>query len=520
MLLKEKYYDVVSKPERNRVVGKSFISSYGKFPVHHEKYNKLVQYLEKLNKKLEVQYPTKKQIGLQQTIETQLNLSRLKILDSNLLRTENTDKYADNLLALLSFRNWCGPGTSIYTNIKNDLDDPSRMFKIDQACVDHDIKYLKATTQEELRKADTEMLWNVFQKYIFDFQHNFITGNFETDFSNWSSSFNTIYNYLVSGIESASTLGLVGAGISNIKQVYQKAPDVIPAITKYVNYKYRQYTTKNKLVDPLQKALLGLYKPSYQKRILTMHSIPSIKTVLLKGGGLLMTTLIRDKLLALTTFGIMGLKVAFEGLFGYNVIKPFEHEVSDKELDDLIRTFELLQNAYLEDSDLEPIKIGDEWLNEKIIIPSVPDLTKDINEIVIMDKELINKKYELFKDEPEPIEPDDEETKKANIFYNDVIHNTDKIVNLLYKHNIVQYKEREENIEKELESEINKYKQLYETPDLQKDIKEVGNEINKYKQLYETSETPDLQKDIKESISEEEVINEPISETIKYKDEL
>jgi hypothetical protein len=509
-LLKEKYYDVVSKPERNRVVGKSFISSYGKLPVHHEKYNKLVQYLEKLNKKLEVQYPSKKQMGLQKTIETQLNLSRLKILDSNLLRSEYTDKYADNLLALLSFRNWCGPGTSIYTNIKNDLDDPSRMFKIDTICRDHDIRYLKATTQEELRKADTDMLWEVFQKYIFDFEHNFITGNFETDFSNWSSSFNTVYNYLVSGIESASTLGLVGAGISNIKEVYKKAPDVIPAITKYVKYKYRQYTTKNKLVDPLQKALLGLYKPSYQKRILTMHSIPSIKTVLLKGGGLLMTTLIRDKLLALTTFGLMGLKVAFEGLFGYNIIEPSEHEVSEKEINDLIRIFELLQNAYLEDSDLEPIKIGDEWLNEKIIIPSVPDLTKDINEIVIMDKELINKKYELFKDEPEPIEPDDEETKKANAFYNDIIHNTDKIVNLMYKHNVVQYKEKEEKEEIELQSEINKYKQLYEkheTPDLQKDIKE-----NMNKNIPEEEE--------KEEVVEEEVINEPKLETTKYKDEL
>jgi hypothetical protein len=508
-LLKERY-DVVAKPERNRIVGKSFIKSYGKFPVHHEKYNKLVQYLEKLNKKLEVKYPSKKQISLQKTIETQLNLSRLKILDSNLLRTEYSGKPVDNLLALLSFRNWCGPGTSIYTNIQNDLDDSARMFKIDSICRDHDIRYLKATTQEELKKADTDMLWEIFEKYIFNFKHNFITGNFETDFSNWSSSFNTVYNYLVSGIESVSTLGLVGAGISNIKEVYKKAPDVIPAITKYVKYKYRQYTTKNKLTDPLQKALLGLYKPSYQKRILTMHSIPSIKTVLLKGGGLAMTTLIRDKLLALTTFGFMGLKVGFEGLFGYNVIKKGEHEVSNEELDDLIRTFELLQNAYLEDSDLEPIKIGDEWLNEKIIIPSVPDLTKDINEIVIMDKELINKKYELFKDEPEPIEPDDEETKKANIFYNDIIHNTDKIVNLLLKHNIVQYKEQEENEEKELKSEINKYKQLYETPetpDLQKDIKE-----NMNKNIPEEEE----QKEEKE----QEVINEPILETIKYKDEL
>jgi len=238
-MIKNKY-EIVSKAEKDRLVGTTLIPSYGKLPVKNENFNKLIQYLEKLNKQLQVPNPSKKQKGLQDAIETQLNLERLKILDDHLLRTENISPYGDNLLAILSFRNWCGMGTPIYTNIKNDLDNPSKMFKIDRICRDHDIRYTKAKTTDDLKEADNIMMAEILEEYVINFKKNFITGNYDTDFSTWSSTFTTLYNQALSFVEAGATIGLMGAGVKTIGEVISESNKIIPDITRYTKLKYNQ----------------------------------------------------------------------------------------------------------------------------------------------------------------------------------------------------------------------------------------------------------------------------------------
>jgi hypothetical protein len=108
-----------------------------------------------------------------------------------------------------------------------------------------------------------------------------------------------------------------------------------------------------------------------------------------------MSTVFRDKVYAtIALFGI-GLKKAIEEFFPINIISPVEHEVTDEQLNEIIRVFEILQNEYLMDSDIEPIKIGNEWQNEEIQIPPIEELKKEITDIVVMNKQYIEKRYEL-----------------------------------------------------------------------------------------------------------------------------
>ena len=202
-------YPEVSKAEKDRLVGTTLIPSYGKLPVHNKKFNQLIQYLEKLNKQLQVPNPTKKQIGLQDTINTQLNLERLKILAEDLKKSDKSISMTEKILMIASFRSWCGLGTQIYENIKNDLDNPSKMFAVDTICRNHDIAYTKAKSYEDIKKADDEMMEAILKKYILNFDRNFITGDYERDYSTWGASFTSLYNQVVSLLEASFAVGLI-----------------------------------------------------------------------------------------------------------------------------------------------------------------------------------------------------------------------------------------------------------------------------------------------------------------------
>lgn len=406
-------YEIVSKAEKDRLVGTTLIPSYGKLPVKNENFNKLIQYLEKLNKQLQVPNPSKKQKGLQDAIETQLNLERLKILDDHLLKSEYIS-IGDNILAALAFRNWCGIGTPIYTNIQKDLDNPSKMFKIDRICRDHDIRYTKAQTQEDLKEADWIMMKEILEKYVISFKNNFITGDYDADFSTWSSSFKTLWNGALSFVETGATLGLMRAGVKTIGEVVSESNKIIPDIRRYAKLKYFHYRKRNEEVSPWLKEYLKKFQPALEKQVLKSGIASSGSSVIKDAGKLLMTTIIRDKLFAMGALIGIGLKTAFEYFFNYDIVEPWQHEVSDKQLEEIIRVFELLQNEYLIDSDLEPVKVGDEWTKEELIFPSIPDLEKELTEIFIMNKTYIEKRFEVVENEPKPPEPSPEEINLAH----------------------------------------------------------------------------------------------------------
>jgi len=410
-MIKDKY-EIVSKAEKDRLVGTTLIPSYGKLPVKNENFNKLIQYLEKLNKQLQVPNPSKKQKGLQDAIETQLNIERLKILDDHLLKSEYIS-IGDNILAALAFRNWCGIGTPIYTNIQKDLDNPSKMFKIDRICRDHDIRYTKGQTQEDLKEADWIMMKEILDKYVISFKNNFITGDYDADFSTWSSSFKTLWNGALSFVEAGATIGLMGAGVKTIGEVVSESNKIIPDIKKFAKLKYFHYKKRNEVVSPWLQEYLKKFQPALEKRVLERGIGSSGSSLIKDAGKLLMTTIIRDKLAAMVALAGIGLKTAFEYFFK-NIVEPWQHEVSDKQLDEIIRVFELLQNEYLTDSDLEPVKVGDEWTKEELIFPSIETLEKELTEIFIMNKTYIDKRFEVVENEPKPPEPSPEEINLAH----------------------------------------------------------------------------------------------------------
>jgi len=416
-MIKNKY-EIVSKAEKDRLVGTTLIPSYGKLPVKNENFNKLIQYLEKLNKQLQVPNPSKKQKGLQDAIETQLNIERLKILDDHLLKSEYIS-IGDNILAALAFRNWCGIGTPIYTNIQKDIDNPSKMFKIDRICRDHDIRYTKAQTQEDLKEADWIMMKQILEEYVISFKNNFITGDYDVDFSTWSSSFKTLWNGVLSFVEAGATLGLMGAGVKTLGEVVSESNKIIPDISRYAKLKYntlRYFGRRPDVTDPFVRRQIENLRPQLNTKasILGGRVGSSGLSILKDAGKLLMTTIIRDKLAAMVALGGIGLKTAFEYFFNYDIVEPWQHEVSDKQLDEIIRVFELLQNEYLIDSDLEPVKVGNEWTKEELIFPSIETLEKELTEIFIMNKTYINKRLEVVENEPMPPEPSPEEIDLAH----------------------------------------------------------------------------------------------------------
>ena len=431
-------YELASKPERDRILGSSFIPSYGPLPVHNVKFNKLVQYLEKLNNDLQVPNQSEYQKALQDTIKMQLNLSRLKILNDYALKEKKEGGAGSSILTGLAFRNWCGLGTPVYDNIKNDLDDPNKMYVIDRICRDHDIAYTKSKTREEMIEADNKMITDIVNEYVFNFNKNFLTGDYKSDFTTWTSASYTVYNYLMSLVETA----YVGTVVYNLGV---KAGQV----AKFGYDVYRTYNIRpNAQNDPYDEYFRGIAEAEavgniedqgnplaagvlfanqqreffargaqqaraqapYRVRGLYNRLKNNLSTI---GLTFVATTLIKDRIAALASLALMTIKKGVETLTNYQFADLTKHDVTDEDLENMIKVFETLQNQYLKESNLKPIKIGDEWLNVAIEIPPIQTIRKDVDIVIEQNKTYNELNKTMVEAMPEPVlEPTIEPTKE------------------------------------------------------------------------------------------------------------
>jgi hypothetical protein len=427
-MLKNKY-ELASKPERDRILGTSFIPSYGPLPVHNVKFNKLVQYLERMNNDLQIPNPSEYQKSIQDTIKMQLNLSRLKILNDYALK-EKEAGFGSDLLASLSFRNWCGKSTPIYDNIKNNLDDPNKMFVIDRICRDHDIRYLQAKTRIEQKEADNIMIEEIYNEYVLNFNRNFITGDYKTDFSTWTSSFYTVFNYLMTGIETAYTANVIkGIGIK-AGQIAKFGYDVYRTYNIRPNAQNDPYNEYFRGIaeaeavgniedqgDPLAAGVLFanqqrefFARGAQQARAQAPYRVRGLYNRLKNNfSGIALTfvasTIIKDRIFALASLAGIGLKRMIETVTNYRFVDLTKHDVSDEDLENMIKVFETLQNQYLKESNLKPIKIGDEWLNVAIEIPPIQTINDDIKIIVEQNKTYNELNKTLMETQPMPLAP-------------------------------------------------------------------------------------------------------------------
>jgi hypothetical protein len=376
---------------------------YGTFPVHNKKFNQLIQYLEKVNKQLQVPNPTKKQIGLQDAINSQLNMERLKILTDD-MKKKKDPTIIDKALVALRFRDFCGLNTQLFQNIYKDLDDPDKMFEIDRICLMHDINYSKAKTKEDIAKADDIMLAEIRKKYIYTFEENFVTGNYDMDFSNWSSSLATFGNSALSLLQGIFNVGYVITGTA--MPIFAGYTGY--KISKYYRDQYNQRRTPRNYIPRLEDA----FSP-FETRLTRKEN-----AIFALGNMLAITPFLRDRFLAIGSMFAITLKKGVETFLGVDIVKPTEHEVSEEQLGEIIRVFELLQNEYLTDSDLQPIKIGRQWENEEIEMPTIKQLNEEIGEIIKTNQTYFEKVITLPIETIETIEEEEEQPVDEEIYTN------------------------------------------------------------------------------------------------------
>jgi hypothetical protein len=114
--------------------------------------------------------------------------------------------------------------------------------------------------------------------------------------------------------------------------------------------------------------------------------------------------MIRDRIFAMgALLGIVS-KTIIEELFDIEILSPTKHEVSDTDLQNIIDTFEKLQNEYQKDTNQEPVKIGNEWKEEPLEVITVEQLNNDLNDIFKLNTSYIEK-VESVALEPITVEP-------------------------------------------------------------------------------------------------------------------
>jgi len=467
-IVKEKY-EYIKKAERDRIIGQGFIPSYGKMPVINKKYDQVV---DKINQKIvSLKEMNKDLTDLQKSyidiLETKIDLARLKILYENLPSEDEKPSLSSSILSMLSYRDWCGRGTNIYKNINEDLDNPIGMFKVDAACLKHDIAYSKAKTKEEQHKADVEMLYELGQKYIFNYENNFLTGDYKTDFTNWSSSFKTVSNYLLSFAETVFTGYLIKSNIMsifNLHKYYLMALNPLATSNLFYNqglelpqpYNLRDYRTRGALDEDIRQ-IGDLGRAGFPNAFKEF------------GINLFFSTVLKDKFLAIGTFLLMSGKLALEK-FGISDITPIaEHKISEEDIVALESLYKELENEF-EIKPSEPeVPVEKEPIN-------IETLKSDITDIIDTNIRYNETKTVIFDAivsepviQPEPIieptsvydyEPLTEEELKRLKIYQELNDYFDKI---LSETNLITspYPDLPESTKKESL-----------TPDIEKDIKD------------------------------------------------
>jgi hypothetical protein len=372
-IVKDKY-EYIKKLERDRIIGQGFIPSYGKMPVINKKYDQVV---DKINQKItSLKEMNKDLTDLQKSyidiLESKIDLARLKILYENLPPEDEEQSVSSSILSMLSFRDFCGLGTNIYKNINEDLDNPIGMFKVDSACLKHDIAYSKAKTKEDQHKADIEMLYELGQKYIFNYENNFLTGDYKTDFTNWSSSFKTVSNYLLSFAETVFTGYIIKSNIMSIFNFHKYyLMGMSPLTMSNLFYdqglelpqpsNLRDYRTRGALDEDIR-----------QIGALGRAGLPNAFKEL--GINLFFSTILRDKFLAIGTFLLMSGKLALEK-FGIKDVTPIaEHKISEEDIVALESLYKELENEFeIKPTEPEP-SVGKEPINIETLKSDITDI--------------------------------------------------------------------------------------------------------------------------------------------------
>ena len=468
----QKEFDVIKKPELNRIVGKTVIPSYGKFEVHNEKFNKLLAFITQNTKKYQITNPTPSQKALSDILNQQLDLYRLKILYDNYKRIsdENDKKSAisELLLYFSGFRNFCGPGTDIYKQIKKDNDNPTNMFKIDSICVRHDIAFTHAKTFEDQKRADEIMMWEVFNTYLFDPKKSMFGKNPQS-FTTDEEQIKTIVGYMMSGVEAIVSGSIIYKGFqvikdatisgvniirnpSNIMRAAELVGDVavgslsqLKAAAKYIVKRPSIYVPPQ--IRPphkyLAESISNIGWNMYHTLEFLYQSInPNIYKFITTAG---FTNIIKDKILAVGALVGISLKYAFEKLVISTASPEFKHyfqkygvvidivqdEVSDEDLQNMKNMYEAIQNEILRESGLPPIKPITESDYESIRIESNPEiLINDFREVVMMQNENIDTKFSRYADESPPTYTE-EQIKEANFIYNQTLSNPEEVADKL-----------------------------------------------------------------------------------------
>ena len=373
-IVKDKY-EYIKKLERDRIVGNAFIPSYGKMPVINKKYDEVVN---KINQKIvSLKEMNKDQTDLQKSyiniLESKIDLARLKILYENLPSEDEKPSLSSSILSMLSFRDWCGRGTNIYKNINEDLDNPINMFKVDSICLTHDIAYSKSKTKEDQHKADVDMLYELGQKYIFNYERNFLTGDYKTDFTSWSSSYVTVSNYLLSLAETIFTGYLIKSNIMsvlNFGKYYTMAHSPFAASNLFYDtglelpqpYNLRDYRTRGMLPEQIEQV--------YQTG---KRELPGAFKEF--GINMFFSTVLRDKLLAIMSFILMSGKLGLE-MLGITDFTPIaEHKISEEDIEALESLYKELENEFDIRPEPEPEPtVGKEQINIQTLFNNITDI--------------------------------------------------------------------------------------------------------------------------------------------------
>jgi len=499
MLSDDSRYNIIKKPERNRIVDNTVIKSYGKFDVHNTKFNKLIKYITTLNKdyNAKIKTQTVKQKALNLVLQQQLDLYRLKVLYDNYIKfketNDNKSKLQEMILYVSGFRNFCGAGTDIYEQIRLDNDNPSRMFKIDNICVEHDIAYTHAKTIDEQHIADRKMISEIVDKYIVNFDKSMLGRN-PKSFETWSDSIKTIGSYIMSGIEGYVSGEMIlksweivlGTGYTMGKSIVKPAEtlrsfkdvassfvnvgkSVIEA-TRLASGRRQRYYIPPHVNSPFRYAKYFMEKTGFQLYdalgFMYQSINPNIKRFVVNAG---FTTLIRDKFLAsVALFGILG-KTIIENIqiSGVPILKNYfndkgvivgltSDEVSDELMKNIIDMYSNLQNEILKESNMDNIQPITESDYINIEINENPEmLVNDFKEVYMMQNENITTKFDRYIHDPPPVYTSEELLEDKTV-YDEIVNNTevasDKLINHIDNAKTVPSEEVKEVVKEEVKT--------------------------------------------------------------------
>jgi len=498
MLTDNEGYEIIRKPERNRIVGETIIPSYGKFEVHNTKFNKIIKYITEKNKQYneKITNPTEKQKALNEVLQQQLDLYRLKVLYDNWKRisNENDNKLAlqELMLYLTTFRAFCGKGTDIYKQIKEDNDNPSGMFNIDRICRDHDVSFTHARTIEDQQTADKIFISQILQKYIVDYETS-ILGKNPQSFDTWKNGFDTIRGYIMSSLEGIVSTSLIFTGwnivktggkaiaelalspsriiegvqdinwnlVNQAKQILRTASQA----TRYTlghqaNYIPPSIRTPYKYASHLTQTT-G-YQLYYTLRELSNAVNPDIRDFVLSAG---FTNLIKDKFLAsvsllfitgkfITEKIILDLSPSFlkdyfmdNGIF----VGIKKDEIREEDITNIIKMYSGIQNEILKESNMPEIEPITEKDYENVELDKNPEtLINEFKDIYMMNNENITIKFDRNIQE-QPPQYTEEQKEQAEIVYDDTIENPIGVIDTIINYfqsiddSIKQYFENPEN---------------------------------------------------------------------------